>query len=136
MSTVPQELNWVEKRASCTIDRVFNQLCDGIKDDVNTVNSVLQLRDYDKFQANMHSSGTTIIIGQPERVPRKRMYVGIVGERIQVSQEWDGNKWDVSIGLNNEGRCILRLDESTELEQWQFRKKALEGLFFGDWRNA
>jgi hypothetical protein len=52
--------------------------------------------------------------------------------RIVVKEEWRKKTWSVAIGLNNEGRCTLRLDDGTELEQWQFRKMALSGLFFGD----
>jgi hypothetical protein len=141
MNIVPEKLNWVEVRANCTIAKVFNQICDGIRDDVAAINSALDFRDDDQFTAEMHSSGTTIIVGQPNKVPRARVYVGIVEQRILVRREWDGNEWSVSIGLNDQGRCILRikvgLKERTEgleqeLEQWQFRKKALEGLFFGD----
>ena len=43
MSTVPQEFNWVEKRAACTVATVFNQVCDGIKRDVDSFNSVRSL---------------------------------------------------------------------------------------------
>lgn len=133
MSTIPQELNWVEKRATCTVAKVFNQLCDGIRDDVAVFNSVFRLTETDHFQADMHSSGTTIIVGCPNKVPRLRVFVGIIEEKqIAVTQEWDGKKWSATIGLNNEGRCTLRLEDGTELEQWQFRKKALEALFFGD----
>ena len=132
MSTIPQDLNWVEKRAACTVAAVFNQLCDGIRTDVEAINSALGLTEGDLFQADIHSSGTTIIVGRPNEVPRKRIYIGIVGERIQVLREWEQKKWSVSIGLNNEGRCTLRLDDGTELEQWQFRKIALESLFFGE----
>lgn len=130
MSTIPQDLNWVEKRAACTVATVFNQLCDGIRDDVQAFNSISALAD--QFQADMHSTGTTILVGQPNEVPRKRVYIGIVGKKVQVFREWDNGKWSVSLGLNNEGRCILRLDNGSELEQWQFRKMALESLFFGD----
>lgn len=134
MSTIPTELNWVEKRAACTIAAVFNQLCDGIRADVETLNSVYRLTETNHFQADMHSSGTTIFVGQPNIVPRKRLSIGIVDNRITTAQEWDKKQWSVSIGLNKEGRCILKLDDEnkTELEQWHFRKKALEGLFFGD----
>jgi hypothetical protein len=132
MSPIPEELNWVEKRAACTVATVFNQLCDKIRDDVQAFNSIFQLAESNRFQADVHSSGTTIVVGQPNEVPRKRTYIGIVKDRIQVLHEWDKTKWEVSVGLNNEGRCTLRLDDRTELEQWQFRKKALEGLFFGD----
>jgi hypothetical protein len=132
MSPIPEELNWVEKRAACTVATVFNQLCDKIRDDVQAFNSIFQLAESNRFQADVHSSGTTIVVGQPNEVPRKRIYIGIVKDRIQVLHEWDKTKWEVSVGLNNEGRCTLRLDDRTELEQWQFRKKALEGLLFGD----
>jgi hypothetical protein len=35
-----------------------------------------------------------------------------------------------TITLNNEGRCMLKVDDE-ELEQWQVRRMALEDLFFG-----
>jgi hypothetical protein len=132
MNTIPQELNWVETRAACTAPTVFNQLCDAIRTDVEAINSVRHLTQNDHFQADMHSSGTTIIVGQPNKVPRPRVFVGIVENRIEVHQEWDGKRWKAFIGLNDQGRCILRLEDGTEIEQWQFRKKALEGMFFGD----
>lgn len=132
MSTIPTKLNWVEKRAECTVAKVFNEICDGIREDVETLNSVLSLQAPFQFQADMHSSGTTIIVGQPNQVPRKRVFIGIVENRIDVNQEWNNSKWSAATGLNYEGRCILKLADCKELEQWQFRKKALEGLFFGD----
>jgi hypothetical protein len=131
MSAIPQVLNWVEKRAACTVAAVFNQLCDGIIDDVEAINSVRQLDDDDRFSADMHSGGTTIFVGQSNRIPRMRLTIGVASNRIEVRQEWDGVTWFASVGLNDEGRCILRFDDK-EWEQWQFRKKALEGLFFGD----
>ena len=132
MSTVPQELNWVEKRAACTVANMFNQLCDGIRGDLEAVNLALRLTEETHFQVDLHSDGTTAIVGQPNMTPRKRVYVGIRGEQIYVLQEWDKRQWAASIGLNNEGRCILRLDSADELEQWQFRKRALGELFFGE----
>jgi phage major head subunit gpT-like protein len=116
--TVPQELNWVEKRAACTVGMVFNQLCDEIQKDATSVNTIQQLPEGSQFMAQMHSDGSTIFVAQPNR--------------IVVKEEWRKKTWSVAIGLNNEGRCTLRLDDGTELEQWQFRKMALSGLFFGD----
>lgn len=137
MSTVPQELDWVEKRAACIAATVFNQLCDGIVSDVEAVNSTRDLSEFDKFSADMHSSGTTIYVGRPNRIPRVRIAIGIVGDEIGVQQEWAGGlKWSASVGLNDEGRCILKVKDDagkeTELEQWQFRKRALESLFFSE----
>lgn len=132
MSTIPQELNWVGKRAACTIAKVFNQLCDGITNDVAVVNAARGLAGDSQFSATMHSDGSTIFVGQPNRIPRRRIIVGAGDGRIVVEQDWNRQRWSASIGLNNEGRCTLRLDDGAELEQWQFRKKALESLFFDD----
>lgn len=131
MNTMPQELNWVEKRASCTIAKVFNQLCDGIAKDVAAINTARQLSNDSQFMAQLTSDGSAVVVGQPNIIPRRRTIISAANDRIAVNQEWNGEQWSVTVGLNNEGRCVLRLNEA-ELEQWQFRKKALEGLFFGD----
>ena len=128
MKNVPQELDWVDKRAACTVAAVFNQICDGILGDAEAFNRAAQI---DTFQANLLSSGTTMIIGNPTRIPRVVVRVGIVEKGIEVQSDLEKSFWHVTIGLNDEGRCILRLEDGSEIEQWQFRKKALEGLFFG-----
>jgi hypothetical protein len=136
MSAVPPDLKWVEIRAACTVANVFNQLCDGVKDDVFAINTTRGFAGENVFKADLHSSGTTIFVGQPNRLPRRRVAIGVVGDRIEVEQEWEGGlHLSASIGLNNEGRCVLKMKEAEkeiELEQWQFRKMALENLFFGD----
>jgi len=132
MSTVPQELNWVEKRAACTITKLFNQICDGIEKDVSAINVARNLSEHHLFQADVSRDGTTMVVGQPNRSPRTRVFVVMDNDRINVNEERSNITWAAYIGLNDEGRCVLRLEDGTELEQWQFRKKALEGLFFGE----
>jgi hypothetical protein len=133
MIQIPQELDWVGSRAACTVSTVFNEICDGIRYDVEIFNRVAGLTGFDIFQAIPDSSGKTMVVGQPNQTPRKRVFIGIKGPKhLSVQQEWDGKGWDASIGLNDEGRCILRLSDGRELERWQFRKKALEGILFGD----
>jgi len=130
VSTVPQELNWIKERAACTVGKIFNRICDEIVKDVATVNSIHQLPIGVQFKAEMHSDGTTIFIAQPNIIPRARVLTGVQNNWIVVNEEWRSKTWGVSIGLNDEGRCVLRLEDDTELEHWQFRKRALEGLFF------
>jgi hypothetical protein len=134
MSTVPQELNWVEKRAACTVAEVFNQLCDEIESDVTAANSARQLSEDDQFVATRSGGGPVIIVGRPRRVPNPRVFVALADNRIEVTTERN-DKWSATVGLNDEGRCTLRLadgkTEITEVEQWQFRRRALESLFFG-----
>jgi len=135
MVTIPQELNWVEKRAACTIAKMFNQLCDGIMVDVAILNTVMSLGIDDRFLANTLSDGMAMAVGQPNRMPRFLTHIVVEGNRIVVRhQPAREQEWFVTVGLNDQGRCILRLTDNTELEQWQFRKKALESLFFGSQR--
>lgn len=130
MNIIPQELNWVERRVACTVATVFNELRTGIESDIAAINATKPLSE--QFSANPLQSGMGIVIGQPRRVPNRRVLVALSDHNIEVRHEAKGTNWSAIVGLNNEGRCILRLEDGAELEQWQFRKRALEGLFFGD----
>jgi len=132
MSTIPQELDWVSKRAACNVGQVFDELCAEIMKDVEAVNLARKLKDYDLVSANVLSDHSTIVIGQPMHVPRVVVKIGVVGDAIMVSDASRKADWAVKVSLNSEGRCILKSDDGTELERWQFRKRALEHLFFGD----
>jgi hypothetical protein len=135
VNTIPQELNWVEKRASCTIAAVFNQLCDGIADDVRAINSARSLSGDNQFLAQMAGEGIAIVVAQPNRIPRARVIVRMDSAAIVVIRDRQyqvEESWEVTVGLNDEGRCVLRLEDGAELEQWQFRKRALEQVLFGE----
>ena len=129
MSTIPQELNWVKKRAACNIAEVFNQLCIEIGNDIIAINGLKYKELY--FKQESLRDGT-VVIGQPNRTPRLTVSIGIVDQQIIVRDQATPKEWSVQVGLNSEGRCILKLEDGAELEYWQFRKKALERLFFGD----
>jgi hypothetical protein len=130
-NNVPQELNWVEKRSTCTVAEVFNQLRSGFESDVAGMNAAGQLPVNSEFTAEMVQSGLGIAIGQPRKTPNRRVLVIVSDDRIIVREDAKP-EWSASVGLNDQGRCILRLEDGTELEQWQFRRRALEGRFFGD----
>jgi hypothetical protein len=127
MSTAPLELNWVQKRAACTIEEMFNRLSLEISNDIIAINGVLYKDLY--FRRDALSDGS-LVIGQPARVPRVTVMIGIVNGQIIVQDQTKPERWAVRVGLNNEGRCVLKLEDGSELETWQFRKKALESLFF------
>ncbi len=129
MSTVPPELNWVEKRAACKVAEVFHQLCIEIGNDIIAINGIKYKELY--FKQESLRDGT-IVIGQPNRTPRLTVSIGVVDQQITVRDQATPDEWSVRVGLNSEGRCTLKLEDGTELEQWQFRKKALENLFFGE----
>jgi hypothetical protein len=129
MSTVPQELNWVEKRAACNLAEVFHQLCMEIRNDIIAINSIKIKELYFKLETLRDG---TIVIGQPNRAQMLTVSFSVVDQQIKVLDQATPSQWSVRIGLNNEGRCVLKLEDGSEMETWQFRKKALENLFFVD----
>jgi hypothetical protein len=130
VSHIPIELNWVEKRAACNAGHVFDELCVAIRRDVEAINQARGLKEPAHFSSNLLSDQSTIVVGQPNRNPRVIVRISIVGDSISVSDGSQGFEWSAAVTLNDEGRCILKLDDGTLLEQWQFRKKALDHLFF------
>lgn len=132
MSTVPQELNWVEKRAACSTAQAFNQLRSSIKNDVALLNSINKLPSDQQFVVETGSNGYALCVAHLGPTVGRTVDIDLVENRIVVRHGGKPPDWWVEAKLNSEGRCILRLENETELEQWQFRKKALEGLFFGD----
>jgi hypothetical protein len=139
MESIPQELNWVVAHTSCTVARVFRELFEGVKRDVEAVNLACKLgpdscfivdpADADKF---MIRRGESI-----EQVVTFRFG----GDAISVKDEAAKNKFTIKLTVSASGRCKLRVGQAEragqlekfgpELEQWQVRKMALEGLFFG-----
>jgi len=128
MNDVPQELNWVEKRAACTADSIFLQLVAGINDDVKARN----VAGYDaNFAAELTRDKQVLVIGQTGVWARKeRIRIFPLHGKIEVRDEIRSANFSAEVFLNEEGRCKLRLEDGKELEQWQFRRMALEALFF------
>jgi hypothetical protein len=132
MTNIPQTLDWVKERAACTVTAVFNQICNDFEGDIASINAAQNLLNEDRFRMDAIGDGSTVIIGQPSRFPRVVVKVGLVGSEIEVQDGATRSTWRMRIGLNDEGRCVLRNGDGLEMEHWQFRKKALECLFFGD----
>ena len=129
MSTIPQELNWVEKRAACTSDTIFPQLVNGIKEDIKARNAI---SSGTTFAAELTNNKSALVIGEIGTWAREeRVRIFPLGNKIEVRDEIKAAKFSAEVFLNDEGRCKLRLEGGVELEQWQFRRMALESLFFG-----
>jgi|SRR5271163_5068120 len=126
MNGIPRELDWVKERAACTSEKVLSQLHRSVEEDVKTANSIfpreplLQVVVTDE-QAFTVRRGETL---------KPVVAFMLEGGCIVVTSSLSREEWRFTVGLNNEGRCQLR-QNGEEYEQWQVRKMALEGLFFG-----
>jgi hypothetical protein len=130
MKVIPQDLDWVKARAACTAECLFPQLAKDIHSDVKARNSVDSSK---QFAAELLTDRRTLIVGEIGTwARREKIRIFHLSGRIEVRDETNGTASSAAVILNDEGRCMFRLDDSSELEQWQFRKKTLEGLLFGD----
>ena len=130
MNTIPEELNWVKKRAACTADSIFSGIVNEIEQDIKERNAA---GSNATFVSGLTSDKKTLIVGESGTWARKEKVIFFpLGGKIEIRDEVKNVKLSAEVFLNNEGRCKLKLEDGTELEQWQFRRKALEGLFFGD----
>lgn len=125
-------LNWVKVRAECTIHSVFKKLRCEIEADVSNRNGYLtesQIKNGVTFEVEDKDDGFVV---------HRKGIDGSVGFAIfgsHIKAIGSAAAVDATIGMNDNGRCMLRMKESeriVELENWQFRKKALESLFFPD----
>jgi hypothetical protein len=129
MNTVPQELNWVEIRATCSAPQVFKELQTGIEGDVIAANKADTMPG--PFVTTLTRGGHAIIVSVENEVGPRIVFYCTNG-LIVATDEKRNLKVVVAPALNDAGRRVLKLEDGTELEQWQFRKKTLEGFFFGD----
>jgi hypothetical protein len=130
MNQIPQELDWVGKRASCSVEQVFADLMIGVEKDVAEANKAFSASpEQPIFRVLTGILDTQFSVQRKSRV--KRVIFSRTDTQIVIVSDVSEKNWEYTIGLNDEGRCQLRRD-GIEFEQWQVRKLALEAMFFGD----
>lgn len=129
MDETPKELDWVKERAGCTIEKMFDLLHQAIEEDVKSVNVIRNLPESRQFEVILSKKEYEFKVKMAETV---RPFVRFAIEEnciVVTSDSATTPKQEYRISLSNEGRCKLTL-HGEELEQWQVRRSALEGLFF------
>lgn len=126
-----QDFAWVTARHACSPYEVYKQLQTGCEVDVAERNALRVTFEYG-FKMSPSPPG-----GNSFRVLR-------LGQNYSSSVEFKWNEAGISVladdsavllaatlTLNDDGECRLKVN-GEELTQWQFRKRALEDLLFGD----
>jgi hypothetical protein len=127
---IPQELDWVSERAKCSPETVFTTLETQVRSDVDRRQALrsgpeMQYGVEYAFRSGKEAFQVTVIRAN-------EILANTVFQKTQdgiVVQHKDGTSLIGVLTLGDDGRCRLRVDEE-QLEFWQFRKRALESLFF------
>lgn len=130
MADVSEKFDWVTARKDCSLETIFEKLRLGVKGDV------------EKRQGFSGSTGDGFVekftfVSIAERfsatfstpIARRTVIFSLGNDCIHVSDETDKELLRATVTLNNDKLCRLVIN-GEELEEWQFRKKALENLFF------
>ena len=129
--------DWVTARAKCSASEVYSDFALQIKHDIETRNTVLSGKER-KHEINFFFQGgyehTSLIVAAQKggQLLGERRLAHVVFTKIPegIAAEYsDGKKLTGLLTLSQEGECRLKVD-GTEYTFWQFRKLALEPIFF------
>jgi hypothetical protein len=133
MSQLNPNFDWVTARANCSASEVFKTLETQVKSDVEKRNG-LRTSEEMKFDIKfaIESSMQVFRVGVFRDSQRLNYSVfSQIPEGIKV--EYKEREPLVGVlTLSNDGECRLRVKDVEEYAFWQFRKLALEPIFFGN----
>lgn len=123
------DFDWVNARAECSLVAAFIRLEKSIKDDTAAANQ--HFKDHRKFGVVTLQDGNSFSVYEDVQPPRHISFK-LSESRISVVRRCDGGEniqFSATLTINKDKQCRF-LVAGEELEEWQFRKKALEPLFF------
>lgn len=119
--------DWVTKRNSCSLVKVFEILKLEVQQDVETRNSLRPPGASYKF--NIVVKPQTFTVYLESNNPHWAIKFGLVEKAIEVRDENDKLILMATPTLSDDGECKLQVG-GQERDFWQVRKMALEKFFF------
>ncbi len=127
-AAMENEFDWVNARANCSIGLLFEQLKTQVEKDMDTRQALCKGPPYYYAFRFKVENNTIIALIEGHRL-HESVTFRLSGNAIEVMGRDGKLSFNGIATLNNDGNCRLRVN-GDELELWQFRKKALEDLFF------
>lgn len=127
-----EDFDWVSARNACSITQVFKELELGARGDVKERISQRPAIAEEFALVLSQDQNCFCVMRDVGKTRKEGVEFCLAGGKITVKNTRSGGvSFTVSLTLNNDGECRLRVDNE-ELEQWQVRRKALEALLFAD----
>lgn len=119
------DFDWVGARLQCSVAIVFARLRQTLKRDVEQRD-----RAGGNYAFLFHSEAHSIFVSRRDARGNSQTISFVeTPDAIGVTDD-EKEMFVATLTLNNDGECRL-LVNGQELTEWQFRKMALEKLFFG-----
>lgn len=133
MNQLDPNFDWVSERAKCTPATVLLALRGQSKSDVDKRNSMLTAEELQygiKFQIVASREVFRVDRTDFTEQPIDFALFSQTNQGVSVSYKDGGIGIAGTLTLSNEGECKLKVASGEEYSFWQFRKHALEPLFF------
>ncbi len=132
--SVPPNLDWVKVRAECSIAHIFKELELGAREDAEKAQSLVPANQTTKFSVTKIVGSRFAVVRADDPLSPISQSVYFVCKRNEITVSDDSElgeklRMTATLTLTNTGHCKLKVG-SEELFQWQFRRMALEALFF------
>jgi hypothetical protein len=129
MNGIPENLDWVSRRAQCSITKLFETLRLQIEGDVSVRNESLSARHQAAYHFGMTGDNNAFAVYFEDFSGQRTSIVfSIKGESIEVRHN-ERALLTAKPTISDDGKCRLKVD-GVDRELWQVRKSALEDLFF------
>lgn len=125
-----QDFRWVTARHACSPFEVYKLLQSGCERDIEERNALRKSPTDDPFTFKLTTDGDGFyVLRQGERRIASSVAFNWTEAGISVLGNDRTVFLEATLTLNDEGECRLKVG-AEELSLWQFRKRALEDLFF------
>ena len=128
---LPKDFDWVKARRECSIAKVFESLHLAAKASVDAMETTANGKTWNNFQFSAFADSFSVVWDNGFEKRGVRFHLErrtrIVADPFRVP---NATPMRADLTLNDDGECRLVVD-GAELQEWQFLKRALEPLFFG-----
>ncbi len=133
------DVDWVKERSGCSAGGVFELLKSKVSDDVTARQKQISAAQsmFPSLTFYPEDTSFTVVLhgfnARKGREVHKKVAFTLDDQEISVYDEQLRLVFKASPTLGDDGRCRLKVtvdNRELELELWQFRRRALESLFF------
>jgi hypothetical protein len=123
----PPKSDWVTKRSSCSLSKIFKDLRLQVEEDVKTRNSLRP--DNSPYEFSVEDIGADFVASLITRDVQKSIIFNLAEHAILVRDDKGNQMFEVTLTFDDGGECKLFVNEEAR-DIWQVRRMALEDLFF------
>ena len=128
-----ENFDWVSARDACSVTQMFERLRLAVDEDVKVRQALRKKVDDFGFEQGFEftTRGSSFSVSRRGIERGRAVVFAIQGRSITVKDESGNLLRLASVTINDDKECVLVVGEE-QLQEWQFRKKSLEAIFFGD----